>query len=97
MADAITSLYYDNSQGCNYKLMYNEVHNHCLQPEVSCSIGSLLSNLFTVNLIETFGSFTTLTNQVKTLEYDVDSEEIYEQTLVIGKSFGTLIAVAYGL
>ena len=47
--------------------------------------------------METLGSTTTLANSIKEIELNVEKEYIYEQTLVIGKSAGNLLALAYDI
>ena len=91
----MTSLYYDNKQGCNYKSMVRDVQDHCKVEK--CKFGSFFTNLFTVHMIETFGSATTMANAIKEFETDVEKEYIFEQTLVIGKSAGNLLAYSYNI
>ena len=48
-------------------------------------------------MIETLGQLTTLANAIKEFEPDVDKEYIFDQTNVIGKSLGSLLAFGYDL
>ena len=45
-------------------------------------------------MFETVGTGTTMANTIKEFNWDCDSDIIYEQTLIIGKSAGSLLAFA---
>ena len=85
IADAATSIYYDNSLGCGYDDILVSIKNHCEtnlndNGESVCSFGQVFTNMFTKRVIETMGAGTTLANAVKEFKLQVDKDLIREQT-----------------
>ena len=85
VADSMTNLYYDNRMGCGYQEIVKSIADHCATSEdgdnedgVSCKMGALFNNLFTVHMIETLGASTTLANQFKELDMNVDADQIHD-------------------
>merc|ERR1719362_607894 len=104
VADSMTNLYYDNRLGCGYQEIIKTISAHCAATDTeekednsTCKMGTLFNNLFTVHMIETLGSTTTLANSFKELELDVEQDVIHDQMLGVGKSAGQLLAFAYDI
>ena len=97
VADSLTNLYYDNGLGCGYQDISRTIHQRCAEDPAKCKFGAVANSLFTTHIIETMGSMTAIVNGVTTFEWQVDDELIYDQTLTIGKSAGSLLALAFDL
>ena len=96
VADSMTSLYYDNKQGCAYgdiAVVVKAICDDDADP-YSCSVGRIFNNLFTLHMIETMGTSTTFANAWKEFTLDTDADVLYDETLTLGKSAGTLLALA---
>ena len=95
----MTTLYYDNIIDCGSTDITLATRSHCAHDsgdnsENPCSAGKIFNNLFTKHMFETVATGTTMGNTMKEFEWDCDSDIIYEQTLIIGKSAGSLMAYA---
>ena len=103
VADSMTNLYYDNRIGCGYQEIVKTIEKHCAGEGKGnvdgskCNYSSFFNNLFTEHMFETMGSGTTLANSIKEFETDVDQDWLYDQTLTIGKSAGSMLAYAYDI
>ena len=62
-----------------------------------CAMGTVFNNLFTEHMFESMGQGTTLANALKEFTIHVDKEVIHEETLVIGKAAGSLLAFAFDI
>ena len=100
VADSMTSLYYDNRLGCGGKDITGAIHEYCDTDNddgKKCSYGTIFNNLFTSHLIEVMGMGTSLANAVKTFQFDVDAQLIYEECTNVSKPAGSLLAFAFNL
>jgi len=61
VADALTSLYYDNQTGCGQYDILNDIANACGETEDACSPFTLLGNV-TNNVMEAASAFAGLLN-----------------------------------
>ena len=105
VADSMTNLYYDNRLGCGYVDIVKTIKETCSDEKEDddkdgakkkdCKIGTIFNNLFTEHMFESMGQGTTLANALKEFTLHVDKEVIHEQTLVIGKASGSLLAFAF--
>ena len=98
VADSMTNLYYDNRLGCGYADIQMAIDKKCKETDENgnseCGFWSYLTNLSQTHMIESMGQAATLSNALKEFHLKVDKEQIYEQTLLIGKGFGSLLAFA---
>ena len=100
VADSMTNLYYDNRLGCGYVDIVKTIKEHCTEDnddDRKCAMGTVFNNLFTEHMFESMGQGTTLANAVKDFTIHVDKEVIHEETLVIGKAAGSLLAFAFDI
>ena len=101
VADSMTNLYYDNRLGCGYADIQHAIDTKCKETgengESVCSLSNYFFNLSSVHLIESMGQSATMSNAIKEFHLKVDKDSIYEQTLLIGKASGALLAYAFDL
>ena len=61
MADALTSLYYDNKTGCGQYDILNDIGTACQATDDACSLFTLFGNV-TNNVMEAASAFAGLLN-----------------------------------
>ena len=97
LADSLSTLYFDTKNYCGFKELDNALSQHCqLMSETKqsvCSPKSIFKNLSQKHLIDVMGSFGALGDIINSEESfkEMDSEDIYEETLSFGRLIGNIV------
>ena len=98
LADSLSSVYFDNKNYCGYQQLHASFAENCLKNAANgkskCSPTNVLSNLTQKHLMDVLAVTGVLGELYKTMYFDGDSQDMFEQTLEIGKQLGTLFASA---
>ena len=98
VADAVSSLYYDNKQFCGEQEIFQGIMDKCYGHQAEqCTFKTMMKNIFTTHLMEVFGACSVLTNAVMEFSFRVDADVFAEQLSTIGKNLGLLLATTYGV
>lgn len=101
LADSLTSLYFDNRQYCKGADVAADLESHCKSKTEDggrpCTVGSFVKSLSSQShLMATMGATSVLAETYRSLDVQVEADEIYEQTMQLGKQLGTLFAIGIG-
>ena len=89
--DDAKTLYYNNKDHCGQWDIIQTVKSKCTDQD--CNFVKLLGNLFAKNVFETLGDISVVVDSVLHFRFTgLTKEQIYEQTLSLGKHLGSLIA-----
>lgn len=98
LADSLSSLYFDNKNYCGFEVLHESVAQHCsLQTSEGkgmCSMSTIFKNLSKKHTMDVVGSVGILGESIKSFAGfgEMDSDDIYETTLTIGKQLGNIMA-----
>ncbi len=89
------TLYYDNFEHCGELDIIATLQEKC---QNGCSFVDALQNVFVKNVLETLGDLSVIADGIMKLRFSgLTNDQIYEQTLSLGKHLGNVVASAFDI